>query len=119
MALFQWDSADAAERMMTCEGLRVRERTGLLIFTIRHSFSRTRVFLEAAMTRSIGAWSFGLLWLCLQPRFAVAEPPPTPQFLQADTISRIVEQVEPSVVSILRVRHRPEESRLKDRKSVV
>ncbi len=65
------------------------------------------------MTRSCGVWSFGLLWLCFQPQLIAAEPPsPATQPFQADTISRIVEQVEPSVVSILRVRHRPEDSRL-------
>lgn len=63
------------------------------------------------MSRFLGAWSFGLLGLCFTPQL-FAEPPPAPQLLQADTISRIVEQVEPSVVSILRVRQRPEESRV-------
>lgn len=41
--------------------------------------------------------------LLLLPRLGFAQAPPSPP-LQADTISRIVEQVEPSVVSILRVR---------------
>src|SRR5690349_5868342 len=44
------------------------------------------------------------LGLLLLPRMGFAQEPPASPPLQADTISRIVEQVEPSVVSILRVR---------------
>jgi serine protease Do len=56
------------------------------------------------MDRPVDLACVGMVTAFLLPRIGVAQVPPSHPPLQADSISRIVEQVEPAVVSILRVR---------------